>query len=55
MGMLRLLVGRRRDDEGATMLEYGLLITLIAVVVAVAAALFGTQVAALFTVDAALP
>ena len=38
-----------RSDTGATMVEYGLLLTLIAVVVAVAAATLGTQIAALFT------
>ena len=49
---LQVLVGERihrRDDEGATMVEYGLLVALIAVVVAVAAATLGTQIAALFT------
>lgn len=39
----------RRGDEGATMVEYGLLIALIAVVVGVAAAVLGTKIAALFT------
>jgi pilus assembly protein Flp/PilA len=38
----------RRDDRGATMVEYGLLVALIAVVVAVAAATLGTEIAALF-------
>ena len=48
--VLHLLMGRpRRDDEGATMIEYGLLASLIAVVVGVAAAFFGTQTAAVFT------
>ncbi len=37
-----------RDDEGATMVEYGLLVALIAVVVAVAAAVLGTRVSTLF-------
>jgi pilus assembly protein Flp/PilA len=44
-----LLDGRRRDDEGATMVEYGLLVSLIAVVVGVAAATFGTQLALVYT------
>ncbi len=39
----------RRDDRGATMVEYGLLVALIAVVVAVAAVTLGDNVAALFT------
>ena len=39
----------RRDDEGATMVEYGLLVALIAVVVGVAAAILGTKIAGLFT------
>lgn len=49
---LQLLVADRRkhtDDEGATMVEYGLLVALIAVVVGVAAAVLGTNIAALFT------
>lgn len=46
---LRSLTGSlRRDEEGATMVEYGLLVALIAVVVAVAAALLGDAIAALF-------
>ena len=49
---LQLLVtgkSDRRDDEGATMVEYGLLVALIAVVVGVAAAVLGTGIAGLFT------
>ena len=45
----QLVANIRRDDEGATMVEYGLLVALIAVVVAAAAAVFGTQMAAMFT------
>ncbi|MET9270725.1 Flp family type IVb pilin [Kribbella sp. NPDC003557] len=43
-------VGRslRRDDRGATMLEYGLVATLIAVVVAPLVAILGPAVSALF-------
>ena len=37
-----------RDDEGATMVEYGLLVALIAVVVAVAAAALGTRISTMF-------
>ena len=39
----------RRDETGATMVEYGLLVALIAVVVAVGATMLGTSVAALYT------
>ncbi|MGW5195010.1 Flp family type IVb pilin [Kribbella sp. NPDC004138] len=38
----------RRDDRGATMLEYGLVATLIAVVAAPLVAILGPAVAALF-------
>ena len=37
-----------RDDKGATMVEYGLMVSLIAVVVAVGAAALGTRIDALF-------
>lgn len=39
----------RRDDRGATAVEYSLIATLIAVVIAVAVAALGTKVNALFT------
>jgi pilus assembly protein Flp/PilA len=39
----------RRDDRGASMVEYGLLVALIAVIVAAAAGPLGTAIAALFT------
>jgi pilus assembly protein Flp/PilA len=38
-----------RDEEGATMVEYGLLITLIALVAFAGVQLFGTSVSTLFT------
>jgi pilus assembly protein Flp/PilA len=38
----------RRDDRGATMVEYGLLVALIAVVVAIGATTLGTAVRTLF-------
>lgn len=38
-----------KKDRGATMVEYGLIVALIAVVVAVAAATLGSQIATLFT------
>lgn len=37
------------SDEGATMVEYGLIVALIAVVVAVAATLLGTTISTLFS------
>jgi pilus assembly protein Flp/PilA len=38
----------RRDDRGATAVEYGLLVALIAVVVGIAAATMGTAIAGVF-------
>jgi len=38
-----------KKEHGATMVEYGLIVALIAVVVAVAATTLGSQIAALFT------
>ena len=47
--MLQAWMASRADDErGATMAEYGVLITLIAIVVAVSATLLGTSVVALY-------
>jgi len=40
---------KSRVDAGATMVEYGLMVALIAVVVGVAAKTLGGQIAALFT------
>ena len=37
------------DEDGATMVEYGLMVALIAVVVAVAAKVLGTDISTLFT------
>ena len=37
-----------RDDEGATMVEYGLLVALIAVVVAVGATALGQNISTMF-------
>ena len=39
----------RRDDRGATMVEYGLLVALIAVVVVPALLILGPAIVALFT------
>ena len=44
----QLVAHKQRDDAGATMVEYGLLVALIAVVVGVAAAAFGTGMATMF-------
>jgi len=38
-----------RDEKGATMVEYGLMVALIAVIVAVAVQLLGVAIAAMFT------
>lgn len=43
------IMSSAKSEEGATMVEYGLMVALIAVVVAIAAALLGTNIAALFT------
>ena len=52
--MIRVLqawmASRTESERGATMVEYGLLLALIAVVVAVAATLLGTSIATLFNV-----
>jgi pilus assembly protein Flp/PilA len=39
----------RRDDSGATAVEYGLLVGLIAVVIIGAVTLFGAKIAGIFT------
>ncbi len=43
------LAARIDQEEGATAVEYGLMVALIAVVVAVGAAALGTRINALFT------
>ncbi|WP_250035122.1 Flp family type IVb pilin [Paractinoplanes maris] len=40
---------RMKDDEGATAVEYGLLVSLVALVIIVGAGLFGTKLNSLFT------
>jgi pilus assembly protein Flp/PilA len=42
-----------RDEEGATMVEYGLLVALIALVAIVGVALLGTNLTTLFNTAAA--
>ena len=44
----RMLYPSTETERGATMVEYGLLITLIAVIVAAGAALLGTDLLALY-------
>lgn len=47
--VLARVAATRDDDRGASMVEYGLLVALIAVVVAVVAQPLGTAIADLFT------
>ncbi len=51
---LQSLLAQRfeRDDKGASMVEYGLLVALIAVIVAVGAAALGGAINGLFTTTA---
>lgn len=48
---LQAMVANRveRDDKGATMIEYGLMVALIAVIVVVAVGPLGVAIAAMFT------
>ena len=46
--MLKTLKSMIRDDEGATMVEYGLLVALIALVAIVGVKALGTSVNSLF-------
>jgi pilus assembly protein Flp/PilA len=48
LSMFAALKSLIRDDEGATMVEYGLLIALIAMVALVAVKALGTSVSTLF-------
>ena len=45
---LQTTISRLRDDKGATAVEYGLMVALIAVVIIVAVALLGTNLRGLF-------
>ena len=47
--MLRLIDTFRRCESGATMVEYGLLVALIALVVGLGAQIVGTQLSTLFS------
>jgi len=44
----RLSAALRRDDRGATAVEYGLLVALIAAVIVAVVALLGTQISTAF-------
>ncbi len=46
--MLTTLTSIMRDDEGATMVEYGLLVALVAVVAMAAVTTLGTKLSTLF-------
>ena len=46
--MQRRMATHRDEDEGATMVEYGLMVSLIAVVVALAVGPLGGRIALLF-------
>ncbi|MGP8101061.1 MAG: Flp family type IVb pilin [Candidatus Cybelea sp.] len=46
--MVTHLIALIRDEEGATMVEYGLLVALIALVAIVGVALLGTNLTTLF-------
>lgn len=48
-GVQSLMKQARRDERGATMVEYGLLVALIAVVVVPALLILGPAIVALFT------
>lgn len=45
---LQALLTDRRDDEGATAVEYGLMVSLIAIVIIAAVTLVGTNLDAIF-------
>ena len=47
--LLTFLVSRLRDDEGATMVEYGIMVALIAVVSILVVAAVGLDVFAIFS------
>ena len=44
----KLVAARTRRDEGATAVEYGLMVALIAIVIIVAVAFLGTNLSSLF-------
>ena len=44
-----MIVGRKKDEEGATAVEYGLLVALIAAVIIAVVVLLGTQINTAFS------
>jgi len=44
-----MIVGRKNDEEGATAVEYGLLVALIAAVIIAVVVLLGTQINTAFS------
>jgi Flp pilus assembly pilin Flp len=46
--------GTRRDDHGATAVEYGLMVSLIAVVIVISVSAFGHNVSDLYRVPASI-
>lgn len=47
--LLRLMTWARRDEEGQTLVEYGLIIVLVSVALVVALGLFRDDIAAVFS------
>lgn len=47
--LTKVMVSFLKDEEGATMVEYGLMVALIAIVAMVGAALLGDEVNTVFT------
>ena len=47
--MFTMVNSFRRDESGATMVEYGLLVALIALVVGLGAQIVGTQLSTIFS------
>jgi pilus assembly protein Flp/PilA len=54
--LLKIMLDAKREEEGATAVEYGLLVALIAAIIVGVVAILGTQIQAAFqTVVDALP
>ena len=54
--LVRRIALRLRRDDGATMVEYGLMVALIALVAAIGATVLGADLSALFSgIGASLP
>jgi pilus assembly protein Flp/PilA len=50
--LITVVFSRPRDDRGATAVEYGLMVALIAIVIIGAVGTFGTNVSELFEIPA---